>query len=287
MGETRNLLISATMVATAIVLSGAGVAFADSSRCTTGGSLKAGCASGVHGRVTGPAVELGGEVSRPGIDGEGSDGEAARGVDNTQGLGREFLGGRRIGDACSPMLSCGTLEPLPSVAPGEPEASVAGVTIRDVASFAPEAPADVMEPGRGIAVRRLAANFISQATAQVVEGTLLGRPAAVRFTPVGFSWTTGDGGRVDSPTAGASWKALRQKELTDTATSHRYAERGWFDVQPTVTYAAEYRFDGSGWIPIDGTLDIAGQAYRVRVVTVETRLTRGDCIQFPQDPGCE
>ncbi|WP_308796866.1 hypothetical protein [Agromyces silvae] len=155
-----------------------------------------------------------------------------------------------------------------------------------MASFAPEAQADAMEPGPRIAVRKLPANFISRATEQVVSGTLLGRPAAVRFTPVAFSWMTGDGGRIDAETSGATWKHLKQQELSDTATSHRYAERGFYDVQPTVTYSAEYQFDGSGWIPIEGTLDVAGEAYRVRVVTVETRLTRGDCIQYPNDPGC-
>lgn len=203
------------------------------------------------------------------------------------GVGRSFVGGRRFGDVCSPAAGCGTVDPLPSGAPVQPEAAVAGVTIRDVASFAPKAAADVMEPGPRIAVRRLPANFMSQATEQVVEGVLLGRPAAVRFTPVAFSWATGDGGRIESATAGATWKRLKQRDLTDTATSHRYSERGYYDVQPTVTYAAEYRFDGSEWIPVDGTLDVAADPYQVRVVTVETRLTRGDCIQYPKDPGCE
>jgi hypothetical protein len=161
------------------------------------------------------------------------------------------------------------------------------VTIRDVAEFAPEVPGDVMEPGPGIAVRRLPANFISQAGQVVVDGALLGRPASVRFTPVGFGWDTGDGGRVESVTPGATWERLRVKELSDTATSHRYAERGYYDVQPTVTYAAEYRFDGSGWIPVEGTLEVAGDPYRIRIVTVETRLTRGDCIQYPNDTGCK
>jgi len=167
------------------------------------------------------------------------------------------------------------------------EVSVPGVTIADVASFAPVAPKDAMEPRPGVAVRRLPANFISGATTQVVDGVLLGRSAAVRFTPVGFSWATGDGERVEASTPGASWERLGVGELTDTATSHRYAERGWYDVRPVVTYAAEYRFDGSGWVPIEGTLDVAGETFSVRVVTVETRLVRGDCLQYPHDPGCE
>lgn len=159
------------------------------------------------------------------------------------------------------------------------------VTIEDVASFVPKAPKGDMEPGPGVAVRRLPANFISHATEQVVSAPLLGRTAEVRFTPVGYAWATGDGGRIDSATAGATWAQLRAKEFTDTPTSHRYRERGTYEVQPTVTYDASYRVDGSEWIHL-GTLDAPGEAMQVRVVTVETRLTRGSCRDYPDDPGC-
>lgn len=286
MGQTRYLLALTALCAILVLMLGSSSAAAAVRGCAGGDSITGSCQHVVHGRVRGPGVELGGGHSRPGAPPASEETRAIDSVDGPQSIGRDLIGGRRIGDACSPMLSCGTLEPLPSVAPGEPEASVAGVTIRDVASFAPEAPTDAMEPGPRIAVRKLPANFISQATEQVVEGTLLGRPAAVRFTPVAFTWEMGDGGLVESATPGASWKQLGQQDLTDTATSHRYGERGYYDVQPTVTYAAEYQVDGSGWIPIVGTLDVAGESYRVRVVTVETRLTRGDCIQYPDDPGC-
>jgi hypothetical protein len=173
-----------------------------------------------------------------------------------------------------------TTEPTPDD-PGVP-----AITIRDVASFVPTPPADDMEPAKGIAVRRLPANFLSQATDQIVAATLLERPAEVHFIPVAFSWDTGDGGRVESDGPGASWERLRQPELTDTTTSHRYDQRGVYTVQPMVTYAAEYRFDGSDWIPLDGTLNQPGPTYQLRIVTVETRLTRGSCQQFPTDTGC-
>jgi hypothetical protein len=142
-----------------------------------------------------------------------------------------------------------------------------------------------MEPGPGIAVRRLPANFISHATEEVMSAPLLGDTVDVRFTPIGFAWDTGDGGRIESASPGATWVRLRAKELTDTETSHRYRERGSFDVHSTVTYDAAYRYDGSDWIPV-GTIDVAGEAFRVRVVTVETRLTRSTCLQYPNDPGC-
>ncbi|MDR5700730.1 hypothetical protein [Agromyces aerolatus] len=60
---------------------------------------------------------------------------------------------------------------------------------------------------------------------------------------------------------------------------------GYYDVRPTVTFEAAYRFDGSGWTTV-GELDVAAAPTRVRVVTVETRLTRGSCLDYPDDPGC-
>ncbi|MDR5700254.1 hypothetical protein [Agromyces aerolatus] len=263
-----------------------GAAHGQSSLCSIGSAFSGTCNGSIEPDISNGGVNLGAEETRRGAPAGSAQAPRFNGGASNWAAGRGLIGGRRFGDSCSPELGCGTLEPLPSGAPAEPEASVAEVTIRDVASFAPGPVADEMEPGWGIAVRRLPANFISGATEQVVEGMLLGRPAAVRFTPVGFGWDTGDGGRVEASTAGATWERLGQKELTDTATSHRYEERGFYDVQPTVTYAAEYRFDGSAWIPIVGTLDVAGAPYRVRVVTVETRLTRGDCIRYPNDPGC-
>lgn len=142
-----------------------------------------------------------------------------------------------------------------------------------------------MEPGPGIAVRRLPANFISHAVEETVAAPLLGASVEVRFTPVGFAWETGDGGRIESVSPGRTWVDLRAKELTDTATSHRYRERGYFEVRPTVTYDASYRYGGSDWMPV-GTIDATGESFRVRVVTVESRLTRGTCLQYPDDPGC-
>ena len=293
MGRTRDLLTPAVVIAAAAVMTvaiGGGAAQAAPGDCGGPRVLTGGCNS-VRPGITGEGVALHGETRHGGSAG----GQAGRGTlgsppnrGRRAGSSRDLIGGRRFGDSCSPEAGCGDVV-RPGVAPvGESfEASVPGVTIADVASFAPVAPRDAMEPGPGIAVRRLPANFISAATTQVVDGVVLDRPAAVRFTPVGFSWATGDGGRVEASTSGASWARLGVRELTDTATSHRYAERGRYDVQPVVTYAAEYRFDASGWVPIEGTLDVTGETFPVRVVTVETRLVRGDCLQYPHDPGCE
>ena len=111
----------------------------------------------------------------------------------------------------------------PTAPPEEPAAPVV-VTLRDIASFRPAAPDNGMEPG-GWAIEGLPANFVAGASVQVVSGTLLGQPADVRFTPVGYRWTHSDGAVVEADGPGATWAALGQREFTATATSHVYAIR--------------------------------------------------------------
>ncbi|WP_308796860.1 hypothetical protein [Agromyces silvae] len=53
-----------------------------------------------------------------------------------------------------------------------------------------------------------------------------------------------------------------------------------------MTYTAEYQFDRSGWVPLEGPVGIATDPYRVTVVTGGTHLTRGGCLQYRDDPGC-
>ncbi|WP_395245583.1 hypothetical protein ACGGZK_07145 [Agromyces sp. MMS24-K17] len=142
-----------------------------------------------------------------------------------------------------------------------------------------------MEPD-GWAVVGLPANFVSGASVQVVSGTLLGRPADVRFTPVGYGWAYGDGQAGASASRGATWAELGQREFTDTPTSHRFAASGRYDVTTTVTYSAEYRWAGSGWRPIAGTLDLPGATTSVLVGELDTVLVAGDCTANPSGPGC-
>ncbi|MGI9822155.1 PKD domain-containing protein [Agromyces sp. Marseille-Q5079] len=177
--------------------------------------------------------------------------------------------------------------PVPTTPPSTPEPGVAPtvVTLRDIAAFRPAAPGNDMEPG-GWAVVGLPANFVAAASAQVVPGTLLGQPADVRFTPVGFRWLHSDGSVVESGSAGASWAELGQKEFTATGTSHVYAEAGEYTVTLEVALAAEYRFGGSGWQSIAGTLSVASEPRPVLVGEMDTVLTRGDCTAAPDDPGC-
>ena len=188
-------------------------------------------------------------------------------------------------DDCSPevRVTCAgdpAVEPEP-VVPGP----VVVVTLRDIASFRPAKPGNGMEPG-GWAIEDLAANFVAAASVEVVPGSLLGQPAEVRFTPVGYRWSHSDGGVVESRGPGASWAALGVREFSPTGTSHVYAESGEYTVALEVVLAAEYRFAGSGWRQIAGTLTVAGESQRVLVGEFDTVLTKGDCHAYPDGPGC-
>lgn len=173
-----------------------------------------------------------------------------------------------------------TTTPDPT-APGPPVV----VTLRDIASFVPAKPGNEMEPG-GWAVEDLPANFVAAASVQVVSGTLLGQPADVRFTPVGYRWRHSDGGVLESGAPGATWATLGQREFTTTGTSHVYADSGEYTVALEVVLRAEYRFAGSGWRSIAGTLAVAGDPQRVLVGDFDTVLTDGDCNANPSGPGC-
>ena len=187
-------------------------------------------------------------------------------------------------DDCSP-TNTAICAGDPAASPEEPTPAPVVVTLRDIASFRPAAPGNGMEPG-GWAVVGLPANFVAAASVEVVSGTLLGQPADVRFTPVGYRWSHGDGGALETGSPGATWAQLGQREFSPTATSHVYAVSGEVQVQLSVVLRAEYRFAGSPWRPIAGTLAVAGAPQRVLVGEFDTVLTQGDCIADPSGPGC-
>ncbi|WP_353814793.1 hypothetical protein [Agromyces sp. SYSU T00266] len=187
------------------------------------------------------------------------------------------------GDICNPenptVCAFEGAEPEPPAA-GEPT-----VTLRDIASFRPTVPSGAMEPA-GWAVVGLPANFIGAASVETRSGSLLGRPAEVRFHPVDYQWTHSDGAVVHAVDPGATWDELGLAEFTATPTSHVYAASGRYTVDPIVVYVAEYRFDGSTWRWIDGTLDLAAPRLDVLVGEFDTVLVTGDCIAVPGGPGC-
>jgi hypothetical protein len=161
-------------------------------------------------------------------------------------------------------------QPPADPAPGAEPAPV--VTISDLARFLPVTAALHAEPD-GWAVVGVPANFWADAAAATVPGELLDQPARVRFTPQAYRFDYGDGSSRTAATAGSSWAALGQEELTKTPTSHVYRARGSVRAQVTVVYSAQYRFAGGPWIGVVGAVIGTTPPQRVLVVVERTALT--------------
>lgn len=159
------------------------------------------------------------------------------------------------------------------------------ITLADIATFPASPLVDHMEPN-GWIVTGLPTNFYTTGGAHVVDGTLLGFPAAVRFTPVTWRWSYGDGASLTTSTSGASWAALGTNEFDDTATSHVFTRAGNYSIDLSVDYSAEYNLDGQGWAPIDGVVTVPANRLTATAGDAQTVLVARDCAANPRGPGC-
>jgi hypothetical protein len=158
------------------------------------------------------------------------------------------------------------------------------VTLEDLASFSPTAPQIRMEPD-GWMLRGLPANFIAAAGANTHDGSLLGQPVSVRFTPTAYRWTWGDGSSDAFTTPGSTWEDLGLPRFSETDTSHTYTTRGTLTVSLAVDYTVDYRVDGGTWTSVAGTVagDASVDAY---VGTATTVIVPDDCTADPAGTGC-
>ena len=159
------------------------------------------------------------------------------------------------------------------------------VTLNDIATFRPTVGGNHMEPNGWIVVG-LDTNFYSDPSVQIVDGTLLGLPASVRFTAKSYTWTYGDGASRSSPAPGTSWAAQNLPEFSPTATSHVFASPGSYTIDLAVGYSAEYRFGANGWVPIAGTLVVPANRIVATAGDASTVLVGRDCRENPGGPGC-
>lgn len=242
---------------------------------------------GTRNHADGGFVEAIGELTRPSTDNHSGDSDTpGRGIatdDVNSGSAETTRPAAPPHDVCSPVnpVDCDFTgaEPTPPPA-GEP-----AVTLRDIATFHPAAHTHTAEP-EGWAVLDLPANAVADVQAVTRSGTLFGRPVEVRFHPVSYRWVYSDGGTVTSNDPGATWAELGQREFTTTPTSHVYRSKGEHAARLDVVYVAEYRFDGSVWRWIDGTLTIEGTPQPVLVGEFDTVLVTGPCTTHPDSPGC-
>ncbi|WP_221625370.1 hypothetical protein [Homoserinimonas aerilata] len=161
----------------------------------------------------------------------------------------------------------------------------AAVTLADIASFRAQEAVPRMQPA-GWMVVGLETNFYAEASAHTVDGVLLGQQATVRFTPIGYGWSYGDGSDALLETAGGSWESLRVAEFAQTPASHVYTQRGSYQIVLTSFHTAEYRYAGADWVGIPGTVRVTSEPITARAYTVRTVLVDEDCRQSPGGPGC-
>lgn len=170
-------------------------------------------------------------------------------------------------------------------AAGGAAASIPPVTIRDLAAFRPTPGSQSMEPN-GWVVPGLDANIFAIVDQQLVPGTLFGRPATVRFTPIAYRWSYGDGTSAIRNTPGGTWATLGLRDFDPTPTSHVYAEQGEYVIRLTIDFRAEYRFGSSAFVPVAGSLNLPANELRVTVTGAKTVLVDQDCAENPSGPGC-
>ncbi len=159
------------------------------------------------------------------------------------------------------------------------------VTLSDLVNFRPARGTNHMQPN-GWMIVGLDTNFYAQAGVQVQNGTLLGEPARVRFTPVRYRWSYGDGTGTSSTTAGDTWQALRVAEFDPTPNSHVYQQRGTYFIDLSIDFAAEYTWAGGHWTPIAGSIAVPANRLVATAGSAKTVLVEHDCITNPTGPGC-
>lgn len=158
------------------------------------------------------------------------------------------------------------------------------ITITDLASFIPEPTTLAVEPGNA-GIADMPANFLADASVHTQTGTLFGVPLTVRFTPIAYDYTYGDGTTATLTTPGRSWADLGQAQFTPTPTSHVYTDRGTYIADVDIRYTAEIDF-GLGWYPISGELTSDGPAQQIQIFEAHTALVAHTCTEKPTAPGC-
>lgn len=168
--------------------------------------------------------------------------------------------------------------------PGEPGVP-ATPGLRDVARFLGAVPKASVEPG-AFTLAGANTNFIAAAGERERSGELLGQPVTVRFSPVSYVWSYGDGGSQTTSAPGSTWAASGLGEFAKTPTSHVYESRGSYEATVDIAFSAQFRFAGRPWVTIPGTLGLTSEPIVVTVKGVKAVLVGHSCDEKPSGPGC-
>ncbi|MDA0289429.1 MAG: hypothetical protein O3B98_00505 [Actinobacteria bacterium] len=257
----RVTFTSATLL-TAIFLA-VGVSPATAFECTHAERTSGQC-SGVGAVVTGEGVTVSGTQVTP-----GSSGSSPRGSWSPPPPRDPILGSAQ----CEVKIAGLCRGTSPSKGLAEPVAPTPPSSLSDVAQFAPGDTSFVQEPA-GWSLPLLPMNVFSTAQSITESGELLGWPIEVRFTPVSYRWSLGDGATRVSSSPGSTW-GPRQFSTTDT--SHVYVLSGDYLVSHWVTYEASYRFDQGSFVSLSGQITRSGGQRMVEVLSVTPVLVDRGC----------
>lgn len=153
-------------------------------------------------------------------------------------------------------------------------------SVHDLESFRPKQPKQFSEP-YGWSLLGLHTNFVSRAKPHVVIGELVGHSAEVRFIPVRFRRSFGDGHSQSTSHKGSRWTSAWAHTLTD----HTYWSTGVVTVRLVVDYVADYRFSGLDWVRLDGIVSRSAPPLELRIFDATTVLVARECE--PSAVGCE
>ena len=246
-----------------ICLLALGVSPAAASECTHAERTSGQC-SGIGATVTTEGVTVSGTLVTP-----GSPGSSYRGTWNPPPPRDPVLGSAQCGVKIAGLCrgTSPSREVVERAAPTPPS------SLSDVAQFAPGDAGFVQEPA-GWSLPLLPMNVFSTARATTERGELLGWPIEVRFTPVAYRWSFGDGATRVSSHPGSSWGS---RQFSTTATSHVYELSGDYQVSLGVTYEASYRFDGGSFVSLPGQITQSGGQTTVEVLSVTPVLVDRGC----------
>lgn len=195
--------------------------------------------------------------------------------------------GGALGNSCVDDLAPDPEEPTQPEAPAAPVVPDIPPEIdeRDVASFAPQATTPTIEPF-GVAIMNAPMNVAFDVSSHAVDGSLFELPVTVTFTPDIVTIDYGDGTQTQVSGSAATWDGLGQQQLTPTATSHTYGERGVVTVRVDVAYSATVDFGQWGVYPVSGHILTRGAGTEVQVYEKQSYLVERTCEEDPQGPGC-
>jgi hypothetical protein len=281
MGRFKLLLALAIFILASVSIGLPAVA--DTSGCSSDSAFAGLCdPPSASGAINDGGVDLSAGYDSSSDGGRTNGGSDSPGADN--GDGRAVVNGGAAGNIPNPLVF--TRDGfIINCTPGSPCDPNVVVSVSDIATFRPAVPTLGMEPN-GWTVVGLPTNFFASAITHVVSGSLLGFPADVRFTPVGYRWDYGDGATRTSPTGGASWAAQKLPEFSETPTSHIYQARGAHTISPAVVYSAEFRFAGQSWRGVRGTLVVPTPQLTAVAGDAKTVLVDRECSRNPSGPGC-